>query len=192
MRISLVKNRLTLSARKFVRRLIGDNGGFAMVEFAMVVPIMIMMLLGSVEISDALTVDGRVNIISSSISDIVARSTPVTKNDLKDVFKFSHVLIGKYDHTAVKTEIVSLIPDPATGDMKVDWSYNSDGGGKYPHDANYPGDWSGMASGANSLIIVKSTFEYTSPIGQYIHGKITLSHTTSNVSRLSAVKCTDC
>ncbi len=177
---------------KFIRKLISDNGGFAAVEFAMVVPIMIMMLLGSVEVSDALTVDGRINIISSSISDVVARSTPVTKTDLRDIFKFGHILIGRYDIGSVKTEVVSLEPDLVTGVMKVVWSYNSDGGAPYAAGSSYPGNWDGMASAPNSLVLVKTKYNYRSPIGQFIHGNITLSHTSNNVSRVSAVKCTDC
>ena len=60
MRASSKLNRLTVYAQYSVRKLVNDIGGFAAVEFAMVVPIMIMMLLGSVEVSDALTVDGRI------------------------------------------------------------------------------------------------------------------------------------
>ncbi len=192
MRASSKLNRLTVYAQYSVRKLVNDIGGFAAVEFAMVVPIMIMMLLGSVEVSDALTVDGRINIVASSISDIVARSSPIKKADLKDIFKFSHVLIGRYDHASVKTEVVSLIPDPVTGVMTVDWSYNSDGGAPYTRGSTYPGFWDGMAPKDNSLIITKTKFKYRSPIGQYLHGDITLSHLSNNVSRSVAIVCSDC
>jgi Flp pilus assembly protein TadG len=192
MRLTQRYHRLTVKSHKFVRGLIADIGGFAAVEFAMVVPVMIIMLLGSVEVSDALTVDQRVNIIASSISDVVARTADITPNDLKDITHFGELLIGKYSPSELKTEIISLLPDPVTGAMKVDWSYNTSGSVPYPNGSTYPGNWDGMTSDNNSLIVVNTTFNYNSPIGQYIHGQIKLSHTANNVSRVSKVKCPLC
>jgi len=188
----LWRDALTNMIGATARRIIGDTGGFAAVEFAMTVPIMIMMLLGCVEISDALSVDKRINIVAGSISDLVARTTPVTPRDLKDIFALGEVLIGKYSPSNLYSEVVSLEPDPATGAMKVAWSMNSRGAAPYHPGDTYPGSWDGMADAPNSLIIAKTTYVYTSAIGKFIHGPITMSHITSNVSRISAVKCPAC
>lgn len=171
----------------FVRTLVNDIGGFAAVEFAMIVPVMIIMLLGSVEVSDALTVDGRVNIIADSVSDMVARSPSVSSKDLKDLMRISDALIGKYSRQSLSIEIVSLTFNAGTNQMEVDWSYNSNGAQPYAHGATYPGAWDNMVSGANSLIISKAKYVYSSPVGQYIHGNITLNHLASYASRQGLV-----
>ena len=177
----------TLPLTLFVRTLIDDIKGFAAVEFAMIVPVMIIMLLGSVEVSEALTVDGRINIVADSVSDMVARSQTVTANNLRDLMRISDSLMGKYPTEGLKVEVVSLVADPATGVVTVDWSYNSGGSRPYVQGSNYPGVWTGMVSGGNSLIVAKAKYDYTSPIGQYIHGVIKLSHTASYESRQGKV-----
>jgi Flp pilus assembly protein TadG len=179
------------AAKRSISTLRDDIGGFAAVEFAMIVPVMMIMLLGSVEVSDALTVDGRINVTAASISDIIARSTPLTKSELRDIFKIGHVLIGKYPVQNLRSEVVSLQPN-AAGSMRVVWSFDSNGNSPYTAGSVYPGNWDGMVQAPNSLIVTKSTFDYMSPVGQYIHNPIVLSHVSNNVSRVSAVICSDC
>ncbi len=178
------------SIRKAFRTLADDVGGFAAVEFAMVVPIMVMLLLGCVEVSDAMCVNKRAGVVASSISDLVSRSATMTKTDAADIFKIGHILIGKYPTQNLYSEVVSM--EPVNGVMKVTWSVNSNGGSPYAVGSTYPGSWDGMVDAANSLIVSKTTYTYTSPIGQYLHGPIVLSQVSSNVSRIGAVKCPTC
>ena len=170
----------------FVKSLIKDSGGFAAVEFAMIVPVMIIMLLGSVEVSDALTVDRHLNTIADSLSDLVARSPAVTAADLKDIMRIADSLLGKYPRQNLAMEVVSLEPN-AGGVMQVAWSYDSKGGQPYAPGSTYPGSWNGMVSGANSLIVAKAKYLYRSPVGQFIHGNISLSHVASYESRQGKV-----
>ena len=177
--------------RKSVRTLGADTGGFAAVEFAMVMPIMVAMLLGCVEVSDALSVDKRINVTAGSIGDMVARTTPITKKDITDIFRIGNVLLGKYPAQNMYSEVVSMEPD-AAGVMKVVWSLSNNGSSPYPAGSVYPGNWDNMVGANNSLIVAKTKYTYVSPIGQFIHGPLTLSHVSSYVSRTAAVRCTNC
>jgi Flp pilus assembly protein TadG len=51
-----------------------DSSGAAAVEFAMLLPIMFMLFYGTIEFSQALTVDRRVTQIASATADLVART----------------------------------------------------------------------------------------------------------------------
>ena len=46
----------------------------AAIEFALIVPIMAVMFIGAVELSQAITVDRRVTQVASSTADLVARA----------------------------------------------------------------------------------------------------------------------
>ena len=50
------------------------HAGMAAIEFALIVPIMGVMFIGAVELSQAITVDRRVTQIASSTADLVARA----------------------------------------------------------------------------------------------------------------------
>ena len=52
------------------RRIARNNSGVAAVEFAMIVPIMFLLFVGSVEFSQAITVDRRVTQVASSTADL--------------------------------------------------------------------------------------------------------------------------
>jgi hypothetical protein len=56
-----------------IRRFLGDNRAVAAVEFALILPFLLALYLGSIEASSLITVDRRVNIISGTVGDLVAR-----------------------------------------------------------------------------------------------------------------------
>jgi Flp pilus assembly protein TadG len=184
-----LKNAAT-RASAFARKVSADVGGFAAVEFAMIVPVMIVMLLGTVEISDAMIVKRRIDMIGDTVSNAVSRcdsGTTLTAADLKGLMRVSDSLIGRYSHQSLSIQIVSLVNDNA-GNVVVDWSYDSSGGQPYGHGANYPGSWNGLVLSSNSLIVAKATYSYRSPVGQFIHGSINLSSMASYPSQYGPVK----
>ncbi len=64
-----IKSAAYAAARRFGRKI----DGIAAVEFALIVPIMLCMFIGTVELSQAITVDRRVTQVASTTADLVAR-----------------------------------------------------------------------------------------------------------------------
>jgi len=185
-----IPRRLALQARFLAR----DAKGFAAVEFAMIVPVMIIMMLGCVETSDALTVSSRMINISGSVADMVARCSNVTTGDLSDIMRISDSLLGKYPYQAMYIEIVAVQAD-AAGHVTVSWSYDHNHGSPLAPGATYPGLPTGLVAPNGNLIITTASYRYRSPIGHFIHGQINLSHTAYNAPRagpvlLGATACT--
>ena len=58
----------------------------AAVEFSLILPILVLLWLGGVEVTQALSVDRRLNNLASSIGDLVARSKTVTYADIDQIF----------------------------------------------------------------------------------------------------------
>lgn len=72
-------------AARLLRRARNDSG-MAAVEFSLILPILVLLWIGGVEVTEALSVDRRVNNLASSIGDLVARSKVVTYGDVTSIF----------------------------------------------------------------------------------------------------------
>ena len=58
----------------------------AAVEFSLILPIMVVLWIGGVEVTSALSVDRRLNNLASSIGDLVARSKDITHDEVDAIF----------------------------------------------------------------------------------------------------------
>ena len=167
-------------------RLKRDAKGVAAVEFALMVPVMIIMMLGCVETSDALTVSGRMINISGSVADMVSRCTNITAGDLNDVMRISDSLIGHYSRQGLYIQVVAVQAD-ANGVLTVAWSYDRNHHQPLAPGAPYPNLPQGLIGPSGSLIVATASYRYRSPMGHFIHGNINLSHTAYNAPRGSPV-----
>jgi len=68
----------------------------AAVEFALLVPILATLLLGTLEFSQALTIDRRVTQIASATADLVAQTDKITTSDFNDIMKIVEQLMKPY------------------------------------------------------------------------------------------------
>jgi Flp pilus assembly protein TadG len=58
----------------------------AAVEFSLILPILVMLWIGGVELTQGLSVDRRINNLASSIGDLAARSKTLTYSDVDKIF----------------------------------------------------------------------------------------------------------
>ncbi|HEY9010727.1 MAG TPA: TadE/TadG family type IV pilus assembly protein, partial [Devosia sp.] len=117
---------------KRLRRLAADEGGAAAVEFALILPFLLLLYMGSIEASTLFTVDRRVEVISSTVADLVARWNPnqgtsIPKSILLDYFKASEGIIVPYPTTDLK-QVVSFVRVSTAGIASVIWSCSYNGG----------------------------------------------------------------
>ena len=62
-------------ARLAVTALANDGRGVAAIEFAMIVPIMLVLFFGTVEFSSGVAVDRKVTLMARTFSDLVSQNT---------------------------------------------------------------------------------------------------------------------
>lgn len=117
-----------------------DTRAVAAVEFALILPLLLTLYLGAIEGSSLITVDRRVNIISSTIADLVSRwdpeAGPIPLDELEDYFEASEELIYPYSAGGLRM-IVSVVNVPTSGAPSVEWSCASGGATKHTADAEY-------------------------------------------------------
>jgi Flp pilus assembly protein TadG len=117
MKMSAIK-KISLRARG----LANDCRGIAAIEFAMIVPIMLLMFFGVVEISSGVAVDRKVTQVARTLSDLVSQSTNVLDTDLTNAGQAAKAVMTPYPPAPLKSSITELYVDPATKAARVQWS----------------------------------------------------------------------
>jgi Flp pilus assembly protein TadG len=116
--------RMRLRARRSMHGLFGDDSGIAAVEFAMIVPLMLVLFFGTVEFSSALAIDRKVTIMARTLSDLVSQNTSVTATQLTNIFNAGTGIMTPYSSSPVNARIVELYID-ANLQVHQIWSVTS-------------------------------------------------------------------
>jgi Flp pilus assembly pilin Flp len=126
----LPMNDLAARVGRLLRRWKTNTEGVAAVEFAMVVPIMAIMFIGAVELSQAITVDRRVTQVASSTADLVARwSSPsgsgstngIPQSEITDVMRVGGIIVSPYDKNPLQIIIRSVMSSPTDANNTKQW-----------------------------------------------------------------------
>lgn len=166
--------RLSAFARSFNREFSSDERGLSAVEFALILPVMIIMYIGAVEFSHALTVDRRVSSVASATADLTAQTEQVDAQSVQDIFTASTSILTPYSVAPISIVLTSVVADE-NNDTTVAWSCAMNGS---PHGegSNFSLP-SGLTQPFSSVIVAEVTYNYTSPIGEYLTSGITMSET---------------
>lgn len=63
-----------------------NDAGMAAVEFSLILPILVLLWIGGVEVTQGLSVDRHLNNLASSVGDLAARSKILTYGDVDSIF----------------------------------------------------------------------------------------------------------
>ena len=111
-----------LRARLAATNLLHDHSGIAATEFAVIVPIMLVMFFGTVEFSSGVAVDRKVTLVARTLSDLTSQ-TAVAVDDtyLQNVFTASIAILTPYSATPTKATLSEIYVD-SSKNATVQWS----------------------------------------------------------------------
>lgn len=151
--------------------------GFAAVEFALILPIMISLFLGAVEFSMTLSLDRRVTTIASATADLVAQSEQISSADLDDIMTIANSLLaGAFPSAGLEIKLVSVVSDE-DNNVTVDWSRDKAGAEPYTNGTPFTSLPAGLMEPLTSLVVAEVSYDYDPPIGKYIVGSVNLTET---------------
>lgn len=113
-----------------VSRFRKERDGVGAVEFALIAPVLIVLYVGSLETSVAMSVNKKISRASSSIADLVTQQTAVDKNFLKTMIDVAESVIAPFGINDLKIAVTGINID-ASGNPKVAWSWNEAKGQPY-------------------------------------------------------------
>jgi Flp pilus assembly protein TadG len=144
------------------RRLVRDRRGVSAIEFAMIMPVLILLYVGIVEISNLLTVNRRSASVAATAADLTAQVKSVATVDLEDILKASATLLTPYSTTPLKVVLSSVVADK-NNVGKVDWSCANKGSGRGTG-SNFPLPV-GLTEAESSVIVAEVTYNYKPMLG---------------------------
>ena len=136
-----------------------DTRGVAAVEFALILPIMLMLYVGCIEASVLITMDRKVQSVAGSVGDLVARSDDtISANLLNDYFQAASGILSPYPSETLK-QVVTSVEIRLDGTTRVDWSRGFNGGTARTTNASYslPAEIKDIARGRYVIVAEAST-----------------------------------
>lgn len=107
--------------RRPFRRLAEDRSGVSAVEFALILPLMLTLYLGGIQISDALTISRKVTHVTSSLGDLITQSKNITDIDMKNILDAAASVLAPYSTSTLKIKVSGVSID-VNSKATVAWS----------------------------------------------------------------------
>jgi Flp pilus assembly protein TadG len=109
--------RIRLRLQRFAR----DRRGLAAVEFALILPLMLVMFFGTIEFSSGVAADRKVTLMARTLSDLTSQSISVADSDLTNFFSAAIGIMTPYDPSPTKATLSAIYVD-STSTAKIQWS----------------------------------------------------------------------
>lgn len=104
-----------------LQRFLGSTSGVGTVEFAVAVPILLILYLGGVDLTRAVTFSHKLQNATTAVNDLVSQSTSLTKADVQKTFDAADVMLARYRTSLINIRVTTVRIDTA-GVAKVQWS----------------------------------------------------------------------
>ncbi|PYF01732.1 Flp pilus assembly protein TadG [Rhodopseudomonas faecalis] len=165
-----------------------DTTGIGAVEFALILPLMLLLFFGVVEASTGVAVKRKLSVVTQSVSDLISRFETVTDVDVNNVFMIGDTIMTPYSTLELKARVSEVYVDPADGAGRVQWSR-----GDAPHAQGFAvqvpsaliaRDSKGKVAANQYLIFSEVEYDYKPTVG-YVFGTIKMQDRTFTRPRLS-------
>jgi Flp pilus assembly protein TadG len=154
-----------------LRALLRDRRGVSAVEFALLLPMMMTLFLGSVESSQGIAANRKVSLTAHALADLTSQYTDVTNADMTNILAAGSAIIAPYTMANLK-EVVSGIAIDAQGVGSVVWSDTLNGSAlSVGTTVTVP---TALAVPNSYLVLSQVQYSYTPAYGYVLTGTITL------------------
>ncbi len=174
-----------------VRAFHDDKRGAAIVEFALVMPMLMVLYLGGFAVCQAVGTWRKMSDATAQLANVAAQYTTMQASDTQGVMAAAAQIMSPYDTTNL-SEVMTLITVSAGGSATVTWSqaYNGAAALTKGSAVTLP---SNMLLPGMSVLWVKTSYRYTPVVGSGYVAPITMNDQIYSAPRSSAtIPCGDC
>jgi len=150
-----------------------DRRGVSAVEFGMVLPLMVTLYLGVVEVSTGVAIDRKVTLTTRTVADLASQAQNSINNaDMTNLLNATAAVIAPYDQSKLKVTVSAVSIDDA-GVAKIAWSDSLNGTPRgVGSTVTVP---SALNVASSQLIWSEVQYSYTPTGGYAITGTLSLS-----------------
>jgi Flp pilus assembly protein TadG len=171
--------------RRTICRAIGpfrrDSRGLALVEFAVALPVMLLLYLGGWQLSDAIACNRKVTITAHAVADLTSQYASLPQASVDSIIAAATKIMTPYDASNAGI-IVSEFCTDNNGNTSIPWSEASANTSKR---TVLPSTISTMVSNNTCLIYGEVHYKYTPIVLYGFTGPITLSQAIYMSPRIS-------
>ncbi len=165
-------NRLAHRFSSCLQRFSAERSGVAAIEFALLMPMMLTLFFGSVELSTGIAVNRKATIAAHTIADLASQYTNITNADMTNILNAASDIIYPYQSANLQATVSELAID-AQGNATVVWSDTQNGTARSVGSAvTIP---TSLATPNSYLLLGETTYGFKPSYGYVVTGTLPLS-----------------
>jgi Flp pilus assembly protein TadG len=164
-----------LSFVSLLRRLWRDGRGGAAIEFGYIAPLLLLLLLGTIEMGRAIDMNRHFGMVTAALSDLVAREEYLGDTESESSTNLGHMMeaiehmMKPYDASSLKFSVFQVRASPNNASVtRVDWAYS--------HNMHVPSECevyalpAGLVEKGGSVIVVQSEYQFHPLFADFVPG----------------------
>jgi Flp pilus assembly protein TadG len=153
-------------------RFVRERRGLAAVEFALLLPVLLTLYLGSYEVTTGLSIQRKVSLTAHALADLSSQFTSISDSDMSNILNAASDIIAPYASASLQV-VVSELSVNAQGQASVVWSDTLNGTALTPgQSVTIP---SSLAVPNTYLMFGQASYNYNPTYGYVVTGPLTLS-----------------
>lgn len=165
-----------------LKRFWRSRRGVAAVEFALLVPMLLVAYLGATDLTQGLAIDRKLGQLSATVGDLVARETAITEPTVLAFFDTGSAIMRPFDfnNTRLLLTVVKVEGGSAeiTAVAEHNWPTTLKKGDSYP----LPAETMAVANGRH-VVITNAGYTFTPLFSTVFDGSMQLAQSSTNVLR---------
>lgn len=164
---------------RLLKSLLRNTRGVTTVEFALLLPVLIVLIMGMVEMTNYVIAQRKILAASQTVADLISQETDVTSASLDDLISAGKMVIRPMASGPLAVGVASVRWN-SDAVASIDWTHSLNSGVV----DNALALAAPLAEANTSVIIVIASYTYTPLTGSLIMGNTTVSSTSFNRPRL--------
>ena len=159
-----------------------DRRGGVLIEFIFALPILVVVVIGSVDVARYVLLNQKMDRAASTMADLVSRPDTISQAQIDVMFAAAEDLLTPFDMGAQGRVIMSSVSKTSGNPARVDWQHENLGGLSHSSNVGAPGNDANLPSGftvsdGENLIVAEVFFNYEPIFFDYLLESKVLGHT---------------